>query len=41
MGTTTWSGPIQSLNGSPTVTHTIPVYGDDGTVYYIMASTTA
>jgi len=35
------AGVLRAKLGSPTVTHTIPVYGDDGTVYYIMASTTA
>lgn len=34
-------GVLRAKIGSPAVTHTIPVYGDDGTVYYIMASTTA
>lgn len=34
-------GVLRAKVGSPTVTHTLPVYGDDGTTYYIMASTTA
>lgn len=34
-------GVLRAVLGSPTCTHTIPVYGDNGTVYYIMASTTA
>lgn len=34
-------GVLRAKVGSPAVTHTLPVYGDDGVVYYIMASTTA
>lgn len=34
-------GVLRAKVGSPSVTHTLPVYGDDGTTYYIMASTTA
>ena len=34
-------GVLRAVVGSPTQTHTMPVYGDNGTVYYIMVSTTA
>ena len=34
-------GVLRAVVGSPTQTHTMPVYGDDGTTYYIMVSTTA
>jgi hypothetical protein len=32
---------LREVVGSPSQTHTMPVYGDNGTVYYIMVSTTA
>jgi hypothetical protein len=34
-------GVLRTVVGSPSVTHTMPVYGDNGTVYYILVSTTA
>jgi hypothetical protein len=34
-------GVLRAVVGTPTQTHTMPVYGDNGTVYYIMVSTTA
>jgi len=37
----TAGGVLRAKVGSPTVTHTMPAYGDDGTTYYIMVSTTA
>jgi hypothetical protein len=34
-------GVLRAVVGTPTQTHTMPVYGDNGTTYYIMVSTTA
>jgi hypothetical protein len=37
----TAAGVLRTVVGVPSQTHTMPVYGDNGTVYYIMVSTTA